>query len=118
MTSRGASRYGTDATGLWERDDDGLPVYAWDLTRLPPGPSPSWPHVLGTGLIQLQADPHGVLRLTGGPAADRVTTPGSGPGAISALRVDINLDGAPLRLLPMAAPDACKPQVRYGCGYV
>lgn len=118
MSNRGASRHGTDASGLWERDDDGLPAYIWDLTRLPPGPSPPWPHVLGTGLIQMQADQHGILRLTGGPAAARVMTPASGPGCLSALRVEMTLDGAPLRLLPMAAPAAWQPRLRYGCGYV
>lgn len=117
MSSRGASRYGRDATGLWQRDADGLPVYEWDLKHLPEG-CPAWAHLLGTGLIQATADPYGVLRLIGGPATDRIALTAPAPGCISALRVDLYSGDRILRLLPFAAPAAWHPQVRYGCGYV
>ncbi len=117
MSSRGASRYGRDATGLWQRDAEGLPVYEWDLKHLPVGCLP-WAHLLGTGLIQVAADQYGVLRLIGGPATDRIALTDPARGCVSALRVDLHSGERILRLLPLAAPAAWHPQVRYGCGYV
>jgi hypothetical protein len=117
MGSRGAAKYGKDSAGAWGRDDEGLPCYDWDLPRLARS-TPSWPHLLGTGHIQVTADQWGAVRVLAGPAAGRVAVNALSPGCFSALRLDLHVAGRILRLLPLAAPAAWRPQARYGCGYV
>ncbi len=117
MPPRGTSRYGRDATGVWTRDAEGLPCYDWDpraLQRWVPG----LPHRLGTGPLQAAADQWGVVSLTGGTASSRVPVTPPAPGGASALRLDLYGAGRVLRLLPLVAPEAWKPRMRYGCGYV
>jgi hypothetical protein len=54
----------------------------------------------------------------GGPGTDRLLLNPPSPGCLSALRLDLHVAGRILRLLPLVAPAAWQPQVRYGCGYV
>jgi hypothetical protein len=117
MSSRSASKYGKDSAGAWGRDAEGLPCYDWDVQRLARS-TPAWPHLLGTGHIQMTADQWGTVRLVAGPAADRLMLNPPSSGCLSALRLDAHVAGRRLRLLPLVAPDHWQPQVRYGCGYV
>jgi hypothetical protein len=115
MSQRGTSKYGRDAAGTWSRDAEGLPCYDWDMRHLVRG-SAAAPHWLGTGLLQVAADQWGVVQMVAGTASERV--PVTPPGGVSALRLDLHCGGRVLRLLPLVAPPAWQPQVRYGCGYV
>jgi hypothetical protein len=117
MSQRGTSKFGRDAAGVWSRDTEGLPCYDWDRHLLARDLC-ALPHCLGTGLLQASADQTGVLRLLAGPLGDRVAVPTPTAGCSSALRLDLGSGGRLLRLLPLVAPDAWQPQVRYGCGYV
>lgn len=117
MSQRGTTKYGRDATGAWSRDDEGLPCYDWDLRALDRS-APAAPHWLGTGGLQVGADQWGCIRLVAGDAARRRLLTVAAPGCVSALRLDLATGGRVLRLLPLVAPDAWQPQVRYGCGYV
>ena len=117
MSSGGASKYGKDGAGAWSRDADGLPCYDWDLRRVP-ATAPPWPHLLGSGPLQITADQHGTVQLLAGPATERFRLNPPAAGCISALRLELQVGERLLRLLPLAAPAAWQPQVRYGCGYV
>jgi len=117
MSQRGTTKYGRDATGSWSRDDEGLPCYDWDLRHLDRA-APAAAHWLGTGSLQVGADQWGGLRLVAGETTRRLLLTVPTPGCVSALRLDLAAGGTVLRLLPLVAPDAWQPQVRYGCGYV
>lgn len=113
----GAKKYGSDAFGTWERDENSLPRYDLAPSRVPPN-SHSLCHVVSTGHVYLLADHHGVMQL----AAVRRTAPvcinASASHVASALYAQVGIEGEQRGLFVGALPEEQHPLMRWGVGYV
>ena len=112
-----AHKFGSDALGVWERDEQGLPCYALDTTKMTGADLPLC-HLIGSGRISLLADAHGVLRLIVTVDGQPRCLPAPGTGFRSALyaRVVSETDSTTPRFAGL--PAGCSGVMRWGIGFV
>ena len=112
-----AQKYGGDASGAWDRDENNLPCYVLEPPRLPRACPPLW-HVVGTGRLTLLADQFGRMHMFTSELGQACCLGARGPSFCSALYGCVTHASGWHSLLLSEIPASGTPAMRWGLGYV
>ncbi|MBT3380408.1 MAG: hypothetical protein HN742_10110 [Lentisphaerae bacterium] len=114
MTTR---KYGGDAYGDWTRDDNSLPCYDLDISRLPHH-CPPLLHLLGTGTCWVLPDQFAALPLITAQTNPLTCLNAASESSLGGIRLTLGADDVRIPFLPADLETAPPPTMRWGIGYV